>query len=101
MKSFKWQHSRISEAVFSWLVRLAVLALIAPALWAQTGTAELRGIVQDTTQAGIPGAAVTITHLETNALRKALTSDAGVYHFGALPLGPYALEVEAPGFKRW
>ena len=34
-------------------------------------------------------------------VRKQVTSDAGAFHFGAIPRGQYTLDVELPGFKKW
>src|SRR5207244_2258903 len=44
---------------------------------------------------------VEITNSDTNISRRGSTSEAGVFYFGAVPPGPYAVVVEVPGFKRW
>lgn len=83
---------------------LVVLALVticfAPALYAQT-FGEITGQVTDASEAVMPGVSVTLTNLNTNALRKAAATDAGVYTFPSVPPGTYALKAEVPGFKGW
>src|SRR5207248_2305025 len=37
----------------------------------------------------------------TQVSRQAQTSNVGIYYFGALPRGPYRVEVEKTGFKKW
>src|SRR5712691_3033329 len=67
--------------------------------WAQVTTATLYGIVRDPTGAVIPGAAVTITHEGTGAVKKTITSDTGEFVFDFLHVGSYTLKIEMPGFK--
>ena len=66
----------------------------------QTGTASLNGTVTDPQGALIPGATVTAIHGSTNVRYSTKTTGAGVYTIPALPVGPYQITVEAPGFKR-
>ena len=79
---------------------LLVLCLV-PAARSQSGDGTVKGNVLDATGATIPGAKVTLTNTETNIARQSETSAVGSYEFPAVRLGPYALEVELAGFKKW
>jgi len=86
-----------SKLVVFFLV-LAV-ALAAPALLAQTGTASLRGEVTDPNAAVIVNTKVTLTNKETKLTRTTSTDDSGGFQFLALPPGVYELKVETTGFR--
>ncbi len=85
------------------LVALRVLCLSfllwVPAL-AQTITASLEGIVQDTTGAVIPGAKVRIMNAATNIEIPLASGAEGRFVAPALPAGAYTIVIEAAGFKR-
>src|SRR5438093_6477798 len=86
------------HSLFAGLIAFPLLASMA---LAQTGTGTVSGTVRDPNRAVVPGADITITNSDTNVSRKTVSSDLGVYYFGALPLGPYTLTVELTGFKKW
>ncbi len=79
---------------------LAVLCLIAPAVYAQSTSGSMSGTVTDPNGAVIPGAKVVATHTPTNRDYDTVTTDAGIYVFPTLPAGPYTLTVTQPGFKK-
>jgi len=80
-------------------LRLAVLSILAAAaLWGQA-TAQMHGVVQDTSGAAIPGAIVKATQTETGISRTANSESNGEYVLSNLPLGPYQLEVNKEGFS--
>ena len=71
--------------------------LSATLAWGQA-TAQIHGVVQDTSGAAVPGAQVRVTQTETG-LSRTVTSEAdGSYVLTSLPLGPYNLEVTKEGF---
>lgn len=78
-------------------VVLAWLFLSLPGL-AQTA-GEITGVIRDASGAVIPGATVTARNPATNALRTAVSNNAGVYSFPALQPGTYVLKVELQGFR--
>jgi hypothetical protein len=87
------------------LFRSAVVILLSvivscASTWAQTGTSAIRGTVVDPQGRMVSGADVTITNMETNAVRTNKSTDTGVYVFDLLPPANYRLEVEASGFKK-
>jgi hypothetical protein len=79
---------------------VAILALCATAVFAQTNRGSLSGTVSDQTQAVMPGVTVTITNLGTNEVRKVTTSANGSYAATDLEPVSYRVEAEAQGFKK-
>src|SRR5690349_7643886 len=80
---------------------LLSLAFVALPVAAQTGLGVVRGTVQDASKAVIPNAKVILTNRGTGAAHNTDTNAAGIYYFGAVPIGPYTLVVESSGFKKW
>ena len=62
-------------------------------------TAQIHGTVQDTSGAGIPGAAVKATQTETGLTRSTTSEGDGNYVLTNLPLGPYSIEITKDGFS--
>ncbi|MBX5495544.1 MAG: TonB-dependent receptor [Bryobacteraceae bacterium] len=87
---------RMQTKVFA--VLLAVCALVPANLRGQT-FGEITGEIRDATGAVIAGATVTVTNLNTNATRTAVSNEAGVYSFPLLVPGSYSAKVEKVGFK--
>ena len=81
-------------------VALIIASFSASALYAQT-FGEITGRVTDTSSAVMPGASITLRNTNTNAVRKAVSTDAGVYSFPSVPPGTYSLKTEVSGFKTW
>jgi hypothetical protein len=77
----------------------ALLGLLAVASAQQLGTAGIYGTVYDPQGGIIPGAQVTLTHLERNQTWEATTNNQGQYAFPLIPVGSYRISVRAPGFK--
>jgi outer membrane receptor protein involved in Fe transport len=81
--------------------RLALLAALCSALsvisYAQT--AQVTGRINDAAQAIVPGAAVTVTNLDTGIERTTTTNDEGYFTVPLLPRGNYKVGVSKPGFK--
>ena len=76
-----------------------LLGLLAVASAQQLGTAGIYGTVYDPQGGIIPGAQVTLTHLERNQTREGTTNNQGQYAFPLIPVGSYRISVRAPGFK--
>jgi hypothetical protein len=62
---------------------------------------QIRGVIQDSTGASIPGAEVKATHTETGAIRTVTSDAAGNYVLPNLPIGSYQLAVTKDGFSRY
>src|SRR6266699_3017955 len=67
---------------------------------AQGFAATITGTVKDTSGAAVPGAAVTVKHLETGLTRAAEADATGNYSIASLPVGEYELTAEQMGFQR-
>jgi hypothetical protein len=67
--------------------------------FAQSGQAELTGIVADANGAPVAGAEVRLVGLETARESRTVTSAAGLYLFTGVRPGPYKLLIEAAGFR--
>src|ERR1035438_171848 len=78
------------------VVLLALSA--APCLLGQT-FGEITGRVTDVTGATVLDANITVTNVATNAVRVAVSSDAGYYTFPSLAPGFYEVKTEHTGFK--
>ncbi|MBI3262735.1 MAG: TonB-dependent receptor [Acidobacteria bacterium] len=77
---------------------LASLACITGAL-AQGTTGSISGFITDDTGGALPGATVTVRHIETDQRRVLVTDSAGRYRAPALSPGRYEISVELVGFR--
>jgi hypothetical protein len=80
------------------MIRLLLLLGGAVCL-AQNDRGIITGSVTDIAGAAIAGAAVTATHLDTNAITRASTTEAGEFNLPSMPVGRYRVSVETAGFK--
>ncbi len=85
-------------ANYAFVVMMMACLLPAKALAQGETTSAIVGQVRDTTDAVVPGAAVTITNQETGLKRTARTDDAGRFNFPQLKPGAYSVRAEAQGF---
>ncbi len=77
----------------------AILCLLSGFLaHAQVNTGSLSGLVTDVSGAVVPGATLTMKDEATGYSRVVKTATDGAYAFPDLPIGQYALTVEAGGF---
>ena len=76
------------------------LLVLAGSLFAQGERSELNGIVTDSTGAGIPGVAVTVTETQTKVETRATTTDSGVFRVPYLQPGLYKVTVLKAGFRQ-
>jgi hypothetical protein len=81
-----------------WLI---VLAAGAGSALAQATTGTIQGVIKDNQNAVIPGAMVTVKHVETNTTRTLVTETNGAYRFLNMPVGEYELLVELTGFSKY
>src|SRR5579872_7391426 len=83
-----------------YLITFALLSACAPILVAQSaGTGALAGTVTDPSRAVIPMVSVTLTNVDTNQARTAITAADGNYKFSLIPPGTYKVRFSATGFK--
>ncbi|MGC1616270.1 MAG: carboxypeptidase-like regulatory domain-containing protein [Candidatus Acidiferrum sp.] len=70
----------------------------APCLHAQV-SAALTGAITDASGAVVAGASVTVTNVETGAVRSSVTDDSGRYQVLELAVGEYEIRVSKAGFE--
>ena len=68
-------------------------------LLAQGTSGTILGVVQDASEAVLPGVTVMATNLETNQSRTAISDDEGRYRLAQLPPGNYEVQSELSGFN--
>ncbi len=83
------------------LLGVALVPVAALALWAQSFTANLTGVVTDPQGGVIAGADVVLTNTATGQARTAITSSDGRYTFSQLNPSTYGLSVKLVGFKEY
>ena len=76
-----------------------ILFAVANPASGQLLTSRVDGSVQDESGAVIPGASVTMTNVDTEALRETVTNDRGLFVFPQVPPGAYRVEVRPAGFR--
>ena len=81
-----------------WVVAAGLLLLASPAL-GQTGTGRISGTVKDASGALVPGVSLTATHEDTGVQQHTVTTEAGLFVFPSLAVGPYTLKAELAGFR--
>ncbi|HXI31019.1 MAG TPA: carboxypeptidase regulatory-like domain-containing protein, partial [Vicinamibacterales bacterium] len=80
---------------------LAIL-LAGTTAYAQAGsTAQITGVVKDASGGVLPGVDVTATQTDTGLKRSTVTQANGSYTLPNLPIGPYRLDANLPGFKSY
>lgn len=79
---------------------ILLVALLVSQANAQTFTGTFDGTVTDASGAGVVGATVTITNIETSAQRTVNTDASGSFAVTLLPPGHYKIVVEMKGFKK-
>jgi hypothetical protein len=89
---------RSSIIIGSFAVLVCALVFAATG-WGQTGASTIRGTVKDPSDALVSGATVTLTNLETGAVRSTMTTS-GTFSFELVPVGDYEVTVEAKGFQK-
>jgi outer membrane receptor protein involved in Fe transport len=89
--------TRRLRSVVAWLT--VVIAAVSTAAGAQSISGDLVVRVVDPSDLTVPGAAMTLTEVETGVTQSAVTDPQGTYLFGQLKPGVYRLEITSAGFK--
>jgi hypothetical protein len=76
------------------------LLLCLAALYGQSERGTIRGTVEDSTGAVVPGAKVSAINVATNVETTTRSGDAGNYNIPGLSPGVYRVQVEQSGFKK-
>lgn len=90
------------KAVRLVLGALALACLASGTSWAQAvASAQISGVVRDTSGGVLPGAEVTVTKTDTGLTRTVFTDENGFYVIPNLPVGPYRMTVVLQGFNTY
>jgi hypothetical protein len=82
--------------------RLTLLSMLcALCALAQSGGATLQGTVKDSSGAVLPGAKVSLTHLDTGVKSSSASNNDGFFVFPPVQIGRYRVRCEATGMKAW
>ncbi|QHN03279.1 carboxypeptidase regulatory-like domain-containing protein [Granulicella sp. WH15] len=93
---------RTSRIIASCGLLLMLLTATIPMLHAQAvAIATVNGRLVDPLGAVVPNASVKLTATDTGSLHQTTTNQDGLYTIVNLPVGPYKLEVSAPGFQTY
>jgi Carboxypeptidase regulatory-like domain len=83
------------------LVIIVLALLIAAPAWAQQGTTELRGRVEDAQSGVLPGVTVTVRNQATGMYRETVSGPDGSFIASGLTPGTYEVVAELQGFKKF
>lgn len=81
-------------------IALAVL-LSATNSRAQSTSGRVRGTVTDASGGAVTGATLRLQNTATNVTREAVTGTNGEYNFLEVPVGPYEINLDQQGFKKY
>ena len=97
----EWPESTQGQTMIRTWIRFVILGGVATllAFAQQAGTAGVFGTVTDMTGAAVPGAQITLTHLDRNQDRVAVTGPEGQFQFPLIPIGSYRIRAVQSGFK--
>lgn len=91
---------RAPEYTLLFFALATTLALVlAPDSFGQGITGSITGTVTDPSGAAVARASVTVSNLETSAVRTVTTSDAGTYAVTQLQPGPYNVKIQKANFN--
>ena len=78
------------------------LSLMCGLVWGQAAsTAQVNGVVRDSSGLAVQGAEVKATQTATGAVRTVITGSDGAYVLANLPIGPYLLTITKDGFGKY
>ena len=83
--------------------KLSVFLLLALVCFSSSAFGQasgaITGLVQDSSEARIPGVSVVATNTATGVKTPTVTNESGAYNFPNLSVGPYQLDATLPGFQ--
>src|SRR6266542_2337739 len=79
---------------------VVLIAMGSCLVFGQGSTATISGVVRDGSGALVPGVSVTVKHSENGLTRTAVSTENGSYVMQLLPIGPYEITTEMPGFRQ-
>ena len=76
-----------------------LLLLTAPPALAQVDQGTITGVIEDSSGAVIPNAAVALTNVDTGLVLQIRSNASGLFTFSPIKIGAYSLKIAAPGFE--
>src|SRR5215212_7571678 len=89
-----------SIRIGAFAVLAALCLLVTAAAAAAQSTGQMSGTIKDTSGGVLPGVTVTVTNVNTNIARTAITDEKGTFIVTSLPVGTYKVAAELQGFKK-
>src|SRR5665213_639890 len=89
------------RSVWILLFALSIVCLPHLLLSQSSGAAQISGLITDQTSAVVPNAQVRAVQDNTGQVRSTVSSANGSYSLPNLPVGPYTLDITAPGFRHY
>src|SRR5687767_12607632 len=83
-----------------WMAVGLLLAVVWPAT-AQQGQSSVQGRVMDGSGGALPGVTITVTHEGSGVFRNLVSNSDGSYFATGLVPGPYRIEAELAGFRKY
>src|SRR5881409_1362386 len=84
-----------------WGLQIIGLIVLGSCLvFGQGSTAAISGVVRDSTGALVPGVSITAKQTDSGLTRTAVSDEYGSYSMKLLPVGPYEVTTDLPGFKQ-
>src|ERR1700742_3741476 len=80
-----------------WMICLCLLSIAAPTAWAQVDQGTITGVVQYSSNAVVPSAAITLTNTDTGLVLQGKANGSGVFVFSPLKIGNYQVSATAEG----
>ena len=78
---------------------VAIFLIAAAAVFGQTASTQILGLITDSSGAVVPGANVTASRVETGDRRTTTSNETGNYIFPLVDSGTYEVTCAASGFK--
>ena len=85
--------------LYVYRILLLIVSLLTFGQIAYGQTAQVTGIITDSSAASVPGASITVTNADTGINRKAISTEDGNYTIPLLPPGTYNIQVQKEGFR--
>ena len=89
------------KRVFRLLLGALLVLVLAPGTVRAQATAQINGIVADSSGGVLPGVTVIAIQTDTGFRREVVSDEAGAYALLNLPIGPYRLEATLAGFRTY
>ena len=95
------QRSRRATVLRCATLAASLALLVANVAFGQVLYGTVVGNVKDVSGASVPGATITVTNVQTNQSREAVTNESGSYWVSNLLAGKYTVRVGLTGFKEF